>query len=145
MARRLTVSQCQECGGGTRRQASTLGEAEGAVEGQQPSSRAALCSVVQGALLEVQSARARQKDLKQPVGICHLTAEVADSPLADMTESGDAVESILLPGTSSSMSSLGRVSDVLGKHILAGSVEMLVRWALGSFWRMTVSSTILWS
>ncbi|XP_029905559.1 B-cell receptor CD22-like [Myripristis murdjan] len=41
-------SQCQEHGGDTRRQASTPGEMEGAVGGQQPSSRTAICFFVQG-------------------------------------------------------------------------------------------------
>ena len=39
---------CREHGGDTRRQASTPGDMEGAVGGQQPSSRAAICSFVQG-------------------------------------------------------------------------------------------------
>lgn len=41
-------AQFQECGGGARKQASTLGEVEGAVEGHQPCSKAVICSFAQG-------------------------------------------------------------------------------------------------
>lgn len=41
-------AQFQECGGGARKQSSTLGEVEGAVEGHQPCSKAVICSFAQG-------------------------------------------------------------------------------------------------
>ncbi|KAI3376330.1 hypothetical protein L3Q82_016812, partial [Scortum barcoo] len=73
------VAQCPEHGGATRRQASTSGDVEEAVGGQQPSSRTATSAFVQGGT-GGPLPRALQNDLQQATNV-HVSAQMVRNRL----------------------------------------------------------------
>lgn len=115
-----TMSQCQECGWGTRMQASTLLEALGGCK--RATTQQQCCFLLICAKRNTKSA----VSLNPHAASCHLPLNTrsGDSPLADVRRSEKFSASCEV------MTGLWPGRNVLESRILGGSVEMLVQWDL---------------